>query len=289
MNILYLVFGEEQRNHTQAYFSICSFLGQMNESDRIYILTDAPKYYQRVAERVNIVEVSKGLLEEWEGVHRFFWRVKIKAIEYICSIHPNEDVMYLDTDTFLYADIHKLKADLKQPLMHLNEGKLSLLRSKTERMMWKQVGKKSFGGVVIQPNHCMWNAGVVALPALKGMNIVKMALAICDNMLLAKVSRRLIEQFALSVAMAEFGDLKPASESIGHYWANKVEWNEVIQRFLADSFLGSRSLEQDIAIVKQWDFAKTPVQKRVPNTQTRLKKLIEKLFPAENIQHVKTR
>jgi hypothetical protein len=67
--------------------------------------------------------------------------------------------------------------------MHLNEGKLSLLRSKTERMMWKQVGKKSFGGVVIQPDHCMWNAGVVALPALKSMNIVKMALAICDNML----------------------------------------------------------------------------------------------------------
>lgn len=289
MNILYLVFGEEQRNHTQAYFSICSFLAQMNDTDRIYILTDAPKYYQRVVERVNIVEVSKRLLEEWEGEHRFFWRVKIKAIEYICSIHPNEDVLYLDTDTFLYADINKLKTDLKQPLMHLNEGKLSLLKSKTEKMMWKQVGKKSFGGIVIQPDHCMWNAGVVALPAIRSINIVKMALVICDNMLLAKVSRRLIEQFALSVAMSEFGIVKPASENIGHYWANKLEWNDVIQRFLADSFLGSRSLEQDITIVKQWDFAKTPVQKRVPNTQTRLKKLIDKLFPAKDIQHVEIR
>ncbi|MEA5258456.1 hypothetical protein VB264_11740 [Arcicella aquatica] len=289
MNILYLVFGEEQRNHTQAYFSICSFLSQMSTSDRIYILTDAPRYYQRVSARVNIVEISKGLLEEWEGEYSFFWRVKIKAIEYICSIHPDEDVLYLDTDTFLYADIRQLKASLKHPLMHLNEGKLSTLKSKTERLMWRQVGKKSFGGVVIHSEHCMWNAGVVALPAPIGMNIVKMALIICDNMLLAKVSRRLIEQFAISVAMSEFGEIKPASSSIGHYWANKFEWNEVIQRFLADSFLSSRSFEQDIEVVSKWDFAKIPIQKRIPNTQIRLKKIIEKLFPTEDIQRVKTR
>jgi len=274
MNILYLVFGEEQRNHTQAYFSICSFLGQMDNSDRIYILTDAPRFYQRVAERVNIVEINKGLLEEWEGEYRFFLRVKIKAIEYICSIHPHEDVLYVDTDTFLYSDIKEIKMTFDNPLMHVNEGKLSSLKSKTERIMWKQVGKKSFGGIVISPDHYMWNASVVGLPSKIGMNIVKLALIICDNMLLAKVNKKLIEQFALSVAMAEFGNVKSASENIGHYNRNNIEWNAVINRFLQESLLCVRPLDQDIEIVKNWDFTAISVQQRVSVKRINLKRYL---------------
>ncbi len=274
MNILYLVFGEEQRNHTQAYFSICSFLGQMDNSDRIYILTDAPRFYQRVAERVNIVEISKGLLEEWEGEYRYFLRVKIKAIEYICSIHPHEDVLYVDADTFLYSDIKAIKTILDNPLMHMNEGKLSALKSKPETIMWKQVAKKSFGGIVISADHYMWNASVVGLPSKIGMNIVKLALIICDNMLLAKVNKKLIEQFALSVAMAEFGNVKPASENIGHYNRNNIEWNAVINRFLQESLLCVRPLDQDIEIVRNWDFTAISVQQRVAVKRINLKRYL---------------
>ncbi|MET3125363.1 hypothetical protein ABID42_000451 [Arcicella rosea] len=287
MNILYLVFGEEQENHIQTYFSICSFLSQMSETDRIYVLTDAPKYYERVASRVNIVEVSKGLLDEWEGPKRFLGRVKIKAIEYICSIHPKEVVVYLDTDTFLYANINLLKADLAHSMLHQYEGKLSVMKSKSEKLLWKQVGGMSFGGIVIQPEHCIWNTGVMVLPAEKGYDIVKMALLICDSMLQANVTKKLIEKISISVAISEFGEAKSSNFCIGHYCDNKLEWNEIIRKFVVESFLGNRSLEEDIVLIQDWDFAKLAIQKRVPLAQIRLKKFIERIFPAKIIQQIK--
>lgn len=286
MNILYMVFGEEQRNHIQAYFSMCSFLNQMDASDRIFILTDAPKYYQRIAEKVTIIETPKTQLKQWEGEYGFFWRVKIKALEYICQQYPTQELLYLDTDTFLFSSLKTLKIALKNPVMHLNEGKLSELKSKTERLMWQQVGAKTVGNITIQAHHCMWNAGVVGLPAGQGLGIVEKALALCDDMLALGVTRRLIEQFALSVACADFGQLQPAEPIIGHYWANKSGWNEAIQRFMADTFLGKRSVSEDIEVVGHFDFKKIAIQQRIPNTQTRLKKIIERWFPAENEQFI---
>jgi hypothetical protein len=282
MNILYLVFGENQQNHAQAYFSICSFLGQMNAHDRVYVMTDAPDFYERLNKKIEILTIDKKQLDDWQGTHQFFWRAKIKAIEHICRLHPEESVLYLDTDTFLYSDIKILKSDLENPVMHLNEGALSKLKSKTEKLMWTQIGEKTFGGILIQSHHAMWNAGVVGIPAHKGLKICQLTLDICDDMLAANVTRRLIEQFALSVALSENGEMKSAENYIGHYWSNKDEWSVAIQIFIINSSLKNNSLEADVQAIKQFDFSKIAIFKRIPNTQKRLKKLIEKWFPSED-------
>jgi hypothetical protein len=280
MNILYLVFGENQQNHAQAYFSICSFLGQMAPHDRIYVMTDAPDFYKRLNGKIEILTINKTQLDNWQGTHHFFWRAKIKAIEHICKLHPQESVLYLDTDTFLYSDIKNLKSDLENPVMHLNEGALCKLKSKTEKLMWKQVGEKTFGGIQIQPHHAMWNAGVVGIPANKSLKICQLALDICDDMLVANVTRRLIEQFALGVALSENGDMKSAENYIGHYWSNKEEWSIAIQRFIINSSLKNNNLSSDIEDIKQFNFSKIAILKRIPNTQIRLKKIVEKWFPS---------
>ena len=188
--------------------------------------------------------------------------------------------MYLDTDTFLYSDIKTLKSDLQNPVMHLNEGALSKLKSKTEKLMWQRVGNKIFGGVKIQAHHAMWNAGVVGIPANKGLTICQLALDDCDDMLAANVTRRLIEQFALGVALSENGEIKFTENYIGHYWSNKEEWSVAIQRFVINSSLKNNSLEVDIEDIKRFDFSKIAILKRIPNTQKRLKKLVEKWFPS---------
>ena len=282
MNILYLVFGENQQNHAQAYFSICSFLGQMDAYDRVYVMTDAPDFYKRLNEKIEILTINKIQLDDWQGKNQFFWRAKIKAIEYICRLHPQESALYLDTDTFLYSGIKALKFALENPVMHLNEGALSQQKSKTEKLMWQQVGDKTFGGIQIQPLHAMWNAGVVGIPANKGLKICQLALDICDDMLEANVTRRLIEQFALGVALSENGDMKPAENYIGHYWSNKEEWSIAIQRFIINSSLENNSLETDIEGVKRFNFSSIAILKRIPNTQIRLKKIVEKWFPSED-------
>jgi hypothetical protein len=280
MNILYLVFGENQQNHAQAYFSICSFLGQMDAHDRVYVMTDAPDFYERLSGKIEVLIINIAQLDDWQGKHQFFWRAKIKAIEHICRLHPDESVLYLDTDTFLYSDLNSLKSDLKNPVMHLNEGALSELKSKTEKLMWKQIGGKVFGGVQIQSHHAMWNAGAVGIPAHKSLKICQLALDICDDMLVANVTRRLIEQFALAVALSENGDMKATEKYIGHYWSNKEEWSVAIQRFIINSSLKNNSLEADIEDIRQFDFSKIAILKRIPNTHRRLKKVVEKLFPS---------
>ena len=252
----------------------------MDAHDRVYVMTDTPDFYARLNEKIEILTINKTQLNDWQGSHQFFWRAKIKAIEHICRLHPKESVLYLDTDTFLYSDIKTLKSDLQNPVMHLNEGALSELKSKTEKLMWQQVGEKTFGGVQIQSHHAMWNAGVVGTPAHKGLGICQLALDICDDMLEANVTRRLIEQFALSIALSENGDMKSAENYIGHYWSNKEEWSVAIQRFIINSSLKNNSLASDVEDIKQFNFSKIAIQKRIPNTQKRLKKLVEKWFPS---------
>ncbi len=286
MNILYLVFGENQQNHAQAYFSICSFLGHTDAHDRVYVMTDAPDFYERLNGKIEILAINKTQLDDWQGSHQFFWRAKIKAIEHICGLHPEESVLYLDTDTFLYSNLKKIKSDLEEPMMHLNEGALSKLTSKTEKLMWQQVENKVFGGVKIQVHHSMWNAGVVGIPAYKGLKICQLALDICDDMLVANVTRRLIEQFALGVALSENGDMKPVENYIGHYWSNKEEWSVEIQRFIINSWLKNNSLVADIEEIKRFNFKKIAIQKRIPNTQKRLKKLVSTWFPSEDIKFI---
>jgi hypothetical protein len=132
----------------------------------------------------------------------------------------------------------------------------------------------------------MWNAGVVGIPAHKGLKICQLALDICDDMLGANVTRRLIEQFALGVALSENGEMKSAENYIGHYWSNKEEWSVAIQRFIINSLLKNNSLEADIEDIKQFNFSKIAIIKRIPNTQKRLKKLVEKWFPSEEKKFV---
>ena len=73
---------------------------------------------------------------------------------------------------------------------------------------------------------------------------------------------------------------------IGHYWSNKDEWNEAIRKFMLESFLKGNSVQDDIEAISKFDFSRIAIQKRIPNTQIRLKKLIEKWFPSINEKFV---
>jgi hypothetical protein len=282
MNILYLVFGNEQLYHSQAYFSICTFLNQMDVTDRVLVMTDAPDFYSRFGDKVQIINVSLTQIRQWRGKYDFVFRAKIKAIEYACQLYPDESVMYLDSDTFLFNDLKLLNKKLIHPIMHIREGLLSELKSKTIQKLWQTVKNSELAGVQIQSKHAMWNAGVVGIPAGKGSEITNLALNICDEVLEKRIGKWIVEQFSFSVVMSEKGDLQAAEPFIGHYWSNKDEWNEAIQKFMLESFLKGNSVQQDIEAISKFDFSKIAIQKRIPNTQIRLKKVISKWFPSED-------
>ena len=105
--------------------------------------------------------------------------------------------MYLDSDTFFYKNTAVLRTALQSgnQFMHLNEGKLSQLSSKTEKLMWKQMKGKSYGNIIINENVAMWNAGLIGV-SQKHFECLDLTLRINDAMCADGVTRRLVEQFA---------------------------------------------------------------------------------------------
>ncbi len=288
MQLLYLVFGTNIQNHFQAHFSILTFLRQGQGELVITVITDAPEFYRHLRAAIVVQVIDKATLRDWEGEFKFFWRVKIKALEQAARQHPELPLLYLDADTFLYGSLPAMRQQLAagQALMHEQEGLLATLPSKTERRMWQQVQGKAFGGITMTPQHAMWNAGAVGVPAQRNHEAIALALNICDDLCRQQVTPRLIEQFALSVALAEVQGLHAARPYIGHYWSTKEQWNKVISHFLLTSHLQNRTLAQDLAALDEVDFTALPVKQRVRNTQSRLENLTRRLLPPRDVEYL---
>lgn len=284
MHLLYLTFGSRTEVHSQAAFSIFSFLNGKSRPTTINIITDQPSLYCHLTPYTNIIALSATDLKAWEGQYQFFWRVKIKALEKICALYPSEPVIYVDTDTFLNGSLTTLQQVLKEgkALMHENESPLSTKISKTEKRMWHQLQGKTIAGVPMMHTDCMWNAGVVATPNSQNNEDCRLALAICDEMCCQGITRRLIEQYALSIALEKTYGLQPAAANIAHYWQVKDIWNNFISQFFLQSHFSQWSFDETLQQAAQLDLSQLPIGLTVRSTNRRLKHWADKLFPSKN-------
>lgn len=281
MTLLYFVFGTAVHNHLQANFAILSWLASGEGFDRIVVLTDAPEFYRFIDDdRVVLKATDRAQLDEWEGPHQFFWRVKIKAIEAVAAEYPGSHVFYQDADTFCFNDPARLRGllDDGHNLMHAREGALSELPTSTEKKMWSQCKGQSFGGVTITKEHNMWNAGVVAISAANIAAVIPAALAICDDMCAAGVTRRLVEQFSLSVACGLDQPVLPANGTVGHYWGNKEGWNPLINGFFLRHHLHGGAYADQVEELKTFDFRQIPIYTKSSGTHRKLSGVVDKLF-----------
>ena len=229
------------------YFSLLTFMAQKREEDTIYVMTDAPQYYKRLASCITIIPLTQQQIDEWQGQHRFFWRAKIKAIEKVIMTGETQPVIYLDGDTYLHGNINNIRNILTEghALMHVNEGHPSKMKTKTLRM-WETIKGRVYHNVTIGMEHDMWNAGVVALPADKQKEAIQMALDVCDGMLDDNAEPIVVEQYSLSIALYETFGLKPAIDTIGHYWGNKPEWLNFISEYMQTSFVMDLTIEEEV-------------------------------------------
>lgn len=286
MNLMLLTFGSNLENHYQAVFSIASFLKDSN-IENVIIVTDRIDFYKFFnSERIKIIEVNSELLEDWKGKYAFFWRVKIKAIQMVYEQYPEKDLLYVDSDTFLVKSLDNLKADLRngKPFMHLKEELLSDGKSKTVRNMWQHLKGQIFAeNIVIDESSAMWNAGVIALPASQAKNMIDLSLRVCDEICQTDCPRRLVEQFAFSIAINFIEPLQPANNVIAHYWGNKDEWNIRIREIITYSFLNARALDDFLQAVSNFDITDIPIQRKTSSTAYRLKSLIDKIFKPKKV------
>lgn len=286
MKLVLLTFGEQIEHHYQASFAILTYLTSPQVSS-VCVITDRPSFYQYFKDKIEIIEVNESQLKTWRGHYDFFWRIKIQAIKHVVQQAPGEDILYIDSDTFLAGDLVGFEAALQkgESYMHTCEGSLCRLQSKTERSMWRDLRGTVFGPVTIDENSEMWNAGVVLLPSKKAMDMLSLATQLCDGMCATRCTRRLIEQFSLSLALKELGPLRAADREIAHYWANKNQWNSLITEFFMYSKLTESTLEQDLNRVKELDFRKWPIYIKERNTKRYLKYLLDKAMPPKVVRY----
>lgn len=279
MNIVYLVFGNNLDHYQQVYFSIYTALAYKNSSDRIIVVAENPSVFKSLEDYIEIIPIDRDLIKEWEGKHQFFWRVKIKALQLIAQKYPLDSILYLDGDTFFYKNMDCLRNGLRdgQNYMHTEEGKLSSLSSKTERLMWRQMKGKTYHNTLIDENSAMWNAGLIGI-SNKHFDCLDVTLEINDAICADDVTRRLIEQFAFSLGLNQYSPLQPADHIVGHYWGNKKQWNKIIDDFLKECFMKNYSVEQITELVREMDLTQNAIIVKESNTQKKLKMFIDQFF-----------
>ena len=288
MNIVYLVFGNNLEHYQQIYFSIFTAMARKKENDRIVVIAEDPSLFNFFEESVEIIEINKEIIKRWEGQYQFFWRVKIKALQLIAEKYPSESVLYLDGDTFFYQDLITVREGMNngQNFMHLEEGKLSSLSSKTEKLMWKQMQGKEYNHIKIDKNSTMWNAGLIGI-SKHHLDSLQIVLDVNDAMCADDVTRRLIEQFAFSLGLSKNTELKSADHIVGNYWGNKKHWNTIITNFLKESFMKKHDLLQIIENLKEMDLTQNPVWVKESNTERRLEKFLNKFYQNKKTTYIK--
>lgn len=287
MTIMYLTYGNKTEYHIQAYFSMLSFRKQLSEDDRIVMVTNCPQYYKKVASWVEVMPIDDKTVEEWKGKHHFVFRAKTMAMKHYIAAHPNEHLLFIDTDTFLYGRLDDIRERLDHGIgiMHKDEGHPSKMGGASLRM-WKACGGKTWGGVTLDDRHNMWNSGVLGIPRQYAADVINMELGIIDDILDSGVDSFTIEQYATSVAMIEHGTLEEATPYVGHYWGNKEEWERIITTMLMRSYMQDGTPDDLLADIDDKLLRSAPIYIHKSDTAKRLRKLISRFFPDRNPQYI---
>lgn len=219
------------------------------------------------------MNVDKDLLQQWKGPDDFFWRIKIKALEAAIEASPEQHVIYVDSDTFLYEGLETMIAGLDQgqTFMHLPETTLAAGPNRTVRQMWAYLKGRTILNYPINEQTTMWNAGVVALPKSQAKAYIEETLNLCDAFTATDCTRNLLEQLSFSMALNQHGKLTASDQFIGHYWGNKEPWNQAIQNFILKGFMQGLSLTEMREATAGFDFFADPV--KGGGYRTRAKKL----------------
>jgi hypothetical protein len=285
MNFLYLSFGDHTHHHIQAIYSILSlmkYVKKQNQKYRIHVYTDRPNYYQILSDYIQVTTLDSKQLIDWQGPQKFFWRIKIRALQEVSRQNPQQGLCYLDADTIFYKNLPSEFSS--KAYMHMNEGKLSNLSSKTERLMWSQLQGTHYHSLKMSPQDCMWNAGLIAIPPQNQQACLELALNLCDEMCARGVTRRLIEQYAFSLALVHYHktSLHEAKDFVAHYWGNKPEWTQHIEKLLAQAYVQQKSINQVIEDIDPLsDIKEKPIWVKTSKVQQKFAQLGHILKPSK--------
>lgn len=280
MNIVFLVFGDTLIYHRQTYFAILTVLRHKRNHDSIIVYTDNPQYYNRLNEYVTVITLSPDVLSGWINGTGYIFRAKIKAIEDCANRNPQQHLLFMDGDTFLFDGLDGIDTLLNsgEGVMYIDEGHPSKMKGPSLRM-WNAINGKHIDDCTVSMKHNVWNSGVIGISHANCTKVIELALKVCDEILASNVNCFTAEQYAFSIAMQQVSTINPATPWIGHYWGNKEQWGQLINNFLLSSYLSEQTVEQEIQSLDSSQILTTPLRIKKSNTRRRIVNILVKLFP----------
>lgn len=294
MCIIYLDYGGKAANQMQTHFSVLSFMVHTTRKPRILVITDHVAAYQRLVDKVETLEITSTMLQEWRGEKNYSFRIKIKAIQYAVQQLMQDDlpptaVMFMDSDTFATGNWDALYDDVVagKPYMQKNEGMPYLTHGPSQRL-WRDVKGKQYAGIPIDEQAEMWNSGVIGMPLSKAMDVCDLTLRLCDEMLTDGIRSFNVEQFCFSLALRHLcQEIRSAEPYVCHYWGNKEGWNQVQATFFARSLMEQHTVEEDMRLIKEMDTSAVPYYVKSPIWRKRFLRWVDCIAPLKNIQYLK--
>ncbi len=292
MRLSYLVWGGKESLFVEAVFSILTFLSDP-VVEAVTVLTDKPEMFHlfEPSAKVRVVYIPPGEFTDWYGPSRYVFRAKLKGMERLVELHPGEDLVYVDTDTFRGGDMVVVKEHLAKGrfCMHDFEGRTheSLKRDRRWQRVFNQAKSLNLSGIEIGANPGHWNSGCVGLPGGKAKEMLEKVLRVNDATLAEWWGEgvHFIEEACFSMVLEKAGQIMDVSECVGHYYGNKLLWDRKISDFLAMNRLKCRSLAEDIEAARDFDFKELPISCHIPTWRRRINGHLEKLLPDKRVRY----
>lgn len=216
------------------------------------ICTDQPNFFKPYLAglAVDYKLVTPAYLAEARGPQQYVHRVKAKFIVESFAQYPNEELLFIDSDTFFIASPDSLLQNLASglPFMHEREYTLGeavgiyaeFNQAKYPKKLLELLASRSFElageQVRFHPGQASWNSGVLGLPRALAPRLPDM-LVLLDE-LYAATGWFTCEQLAFSLALQASeqagGPLQASDRYVYHYWGKPQK--ELMDKLLAKFF-----------------------------------------------------
>ncbi|MGE5723601.1 MAG: hypothetical protein ACM34G_00380 [Acidobacteriota bacterium] len=259
-HLIYLACGH--RNvHVQALYAAYSALAwQAAPELKAHVYTDAPGFFQPLADHIQVRELTAEKLRAWRGPGDYPFRIKIAALAEAASEHAEERVLFADSDTFFIADFAPVFARIGPGSAVLHRREYAVLTHPTGQLQRfrKRMSRFHFRGSAIDLNADMWNSGAIGLHPSQ-FHLLHTVLAFIDA-ISPHYKKQLVEQYAVAYFLQKNAQVHACDDVLFHYWAQKPEYQAEIELRLQR--WNSMPLESALAELRAQAIVLPPYQPR---------------------------
>ncbi len=259
-HLIYLACGQHdvQVQALYAAYSALAWKGAL--ALEVHVYTDTPGVFQSLTGRIQVHELTVERVRAWRGPGNYPFRIKIAALAEAAREHSDDRILFADSDTFFLADFAPVFARIgpgsavlhrkEYPVMNHPTGQLQRFR--------RRMSKFHFRGSTIDLNADMWNSGAIGLHPSQ-FHLLHTVLAFIDA-ISPHYKKQLVEQYAVAYFLQKNAQLHACDDVLFHYWAQKAEYQQVIEQRLAKWKL--MPLEEALAELRVSRILRPPFQPR---------------------------